>query len=73
MEEKSEEMIGLRTEEGYAQEIRELMTRKNIKKTDDYLRYLEEQKRIKRDKAVERVRKAEWELNVIKKMRKGIL
>ena len=73
MGEKSEEMIGLRTEEGYAQEIRELMTRKNIKKTDDYLRYLEEQKRIKRDKAVERVRKAEWELNVIKKMRKGIL
>ena len=62
-----------KSEEDYAEEIREMMKRKNIKKTDDYLRYLQEQKETKRDKAKERVEEAEWEINVIKKMRKGEL
>ena len=66
-------MKGGKSEEDYAEEIREMMKRKNIKKTDDYLRYLQEQKETKRDKAKERVEEAEWEINVIKKMRKGEL
>jgi len=49
------------------------MKRKNIKKTDDYLRYLQEQKELKRDAAKKRVEEAEWEINVIRKMRKGEL
>jgi len=66
-------MKGEKSEEDYAEEIRGMMKRKNIKKTDDYLRYLQEQKETKRDKAKERVEEAEWEINVIKKMRKGEL
>jgi len=66
-------MKGEKSEEDFAREIRDMMKRKNIKKTDDYLRYLQEQKETKRDKAKERVEEAEWEINVIKKMRKGEL
>ena len=66
-------MKGGKSEEDYAEEIREMMKRKNIKKTDDYLRYLQEQKETKRDKAKERVDEAEWEINVIRKMRRGEL
>ena len=66
-------MKGEKSEEDFAREIREMMKRKNIKKTDDYLRYLQEQKELKRDAAKKRVEEAEWEINVIRKMRKGVL
>ena len=66
-------MKGEKSEEDYAEEIRGMMKRKNIKKTDDYLRYLQEQKETKLNKAKERVEEAEWEINVIRKMRKGEL
>jgi len=66
-------MKGEKSEEDYAEEIRGMMKRKNIKKTDDYLRYLQEQKETKLNKAKERVEEAEFELGVIRKMRKGEL
>ena len=62
-----------RSETDYARRIKEMMERKNIKRTDEYLRYLEEQKEIKRDAAEKRMREAEWEINVIRKMRRGQL
>jgi len=62
-----------RSETDYARRVREMMERKNIKRTDEYLRYLEEQKEIKRDAAEKRMREAEWEINVIRKMRRGQL
>ena len=62
-----------RSEADYARRVREMMKRKNIKRTDEYLRYLEEQKEIKRDAAEKRMREAEWEINVIRKMRRGQL
>ena len=62
-----------RTEEEYAKRIREYMEKKHIKKTDEYLRYLQEQKETKRDVAKKRVDEAEWEIGVIEKMRRGEL
>jgi len=62
-----------RSEADFARRIREMMERKNIKRTDEYLRYLEEQKEIKRDAAEKRMREAEWEIGVIRKMRRGQL
>ena len=62
-----------RSEADYARRVREMMKRKNIKRTDEYLRYLEEQKEIKRDAAEKRMREAEWEIGVIRKMRRGQL
>jgi len=62
-----------RSEADYARRVREMMDRKNIKRTDEYLRYLEEQKEIKRDAAEKRMREAEWEIGVIRKMRRGQL
>ena len=64
---------GERREEEYAKEIREWMAKKHIKKTDEYLRYLQEQKETKRDVAKKRVDEAEWEIGVIEKMRRGEL
>ena len=66
-------MMERRSEADYARRVREMMKRKNIKRTDEYLRYLEEQKEIKRDAAEKRMREAEWEIEVIKKMRRGQL
>ena len=62
-----------RSEADFARRIREMRERKNIKRTDEYLRYLEEQKEIKRDAAEKRMREAEWEIGVIRKMRRGQL
>jgi len=62
-----------RTEEGYAREIRKLMERKHIKKTDEYLSFLQDQKLLKLNAAKKRVEEAEWEIGVIKKMRRGEL
>jgi len=62
-----------RSEADFARRIREMMERKNIKRTDEDLRYLEEQKEIKRDAAEKRMREAEWEIGVIRKMRRGQL
>ena len=62
-----------RTEEGYAREIRKLMERKHIKKTDEYLSFLQGQKELKRNAAKKRVEEAEWEIGVIEKMRRGEL
>jgi len=62
-----------RTEEGYAREIRELMERKHIKKTDEYLSFLQDQKILKLNAAKKRVDEAEWEIGVIEKMRRGEL
>jgi len=66
-------MMEKRSETDYARRIKEMMERKNIKRTDEYLRYLEEQKEIKRDAAEKRMREAEWEIGVIRKMRRGQL
>ena len=66
-------MMERRSEADYARRVREMMKRKNIKKTDEYLSFLEEQKEIKRDAAEKRMREAEWEINVIRKMRRGQL
>jgi len=62
-----------RTEEGYAREIRKLMERKHIKKTDEYLSFLQDQKVLKLNAAKKRVEEAEWEIGVIEKMRRGEL
>jgi len=62
-----------RTEEGYAREIRELMERKHIKKTDEYLSFLQGQKELKRNAAKKKMDEAEWEIGVIEKMRRGEL
>ena len=62
-----------RTEEEYAREIRELMERKHIKKTDEYLSFLQDQKVLKLNAAKKRVEEAEWEIGVIEKMRRGEL
>jgi len=62
-----------RTEEEYAREIRELMERKHIKKTDEYLSFLQDQKILKLNAAKKRVDEAEWEIGVIEKMRRGEL
>ena len=62
-----------RSEADYARRVREMMKRKNIKRTDEYLGFLEEQKEIKRYAAEKRMREAEWEIGVIKKMRRGQL
>jgi len=60
-------------EEKYAKRIRELMERKHIQNKDRYLRYLEEQKEIKLRNAETRREEAEFELRVIRKMRRGEL
>ena len=60
-------------EKDYAKRIRELMNRRHIQDEDRYLRYLEEQKEIKLRNAETRREEAEFELRVIRKMRKGEL
>ena len=60
-------------EKDYAKKIRELMKRRHIQDEDRYLRYLEEQKEIKLRNAETRREEAEFELRVIRKMRKGEL
>ena len=60
-------------EKEYAKRIREIMERKHIQDEDRYLRYLEEQKEIKLRNAETRREEAEFELGVIRKMRKGEL
>jgi len=60
-------------EKDYAKKIRGLMKRRHIRDEDRYLRYLEEQKKIKLRSAEERRKEAEFELGVIRKMRKGEL
>jgi len=60
-------------EKDYAKKIRGLMKRRHIRDEDRYLRYLEEQKKIKLRSAEERREEAEFELGVIRKMRKGEL
>ena len=57
----------------YAKRIREVMERRHIQDEDRYLRYLEEQKEIKLRNAETRREDAEFELRVIRKMRKGEL
>jgi len=60
-------------EKDYAKKIREFMEQKHIRDEDRYLRYLEEQKEIKLRKAEARREEAEFELRVIRKMRRGEL
>jgi len=60
-------------EKDYAKKIREVMKRKHIRDEDRYLRYLEEQKEIKLRNAETRREEAEFELMVIRKMRRGEL
>ena len=60
-------------EKDYAKRIRELMKRRHIQDEDRYLRYLEEQKEIKLRNAETRREDAEFELRVIRKMRRGEL
>ena len=60
-------------EKEYAKRIREIMERRHIQDEDRYLRYLEEQKEIKLRNAETRREEAEFELGVIRKMRKGEL
>jgi len=60
-------------EKDYAKRIRELMKRRHIQDEDRYLRYLEEQKEIKLRNADARREEAEFELMVIRKMRRGEL
>ena len=60
-------------EKDYAKKIRALMKRRHIQDEDRYLRYLEEQKEIKLRNAETRREEAEFELRVIRKMRKGEL
>jgi len=60
-------------EREYAKRIREVMERRHIQDEDRYLQYLERQKEIKLRGAEERLEEAKWELNVIRKMRKGEL
>jgi len=62
-----------RTEEGYAREIKELMGRKHIKRTDEYLSFLRGQKELKRNAAKKRLEEAEWEIRVIEKIMRGEL
>jgi len=60
-------------EREYAKRIRELMKRRHIQDEDRYLQYLERQKQIKLQGAEERREEAEFELRVIRKMRRGEL
>jgi len=60
-------------EKEYAKRIREVMERRHIQDEDRYLRYLEEQKEIKLRNAETRHEEAEFELGVIRKMRRGEL
>jgi len=60
-------------EKDYAKKVRELMKRRHIQDEDRYLRYLEEQKEIKLRNAETRREDAEFELRVIRKMRRGEL
>ena len=60
-------------EREYAKRIREVMERRHIQDEDRYLRYLEEQKEIKLRNAETRREEAEFELRVIRKMRRGEL
>ena len=60
-------------EKEYAKRIREVMERRHIQDEDRYLRYLEEQKEIKLRNAETRREEAEFELGVIRKMRRGEL
>jgi len=60
-------------EKEYAKRIRELMDRRHIQDEDRYLQYLEQQKEIKLRGAEERREEAEFELRVIRKMRRGEL
>jgi len=60
-------------EKEYAKRLRESMERRHIQDEDRYLQYLERQKEIKLQGAEERREEAEFELKVIRKMRRGEL